>query len=294
MTTIADDTAARTARKAYETLEPFHVLAYFNPGLRAAQEDTGLDPHAFYVGARAAPMGDCAAALVTSAFYNFSPDLIAPAWTAARAAGLTRVADRRTQMLDESLREILGPLADDPKLPELAARYRELGAGLPLGGRPLAAGWAADPSPSQPHLALWHAIAVLREWRGDNHIAVLVAHGLDALDAVTFHEAASPDPAIRRRLLGRKLVQLTRGWDDDAWEASVSRLADRGLVSRTDSGHELTDAGLAEYRQIEDETDAISAPAWTGTDVDELIDTTRPFVKAVLDAGVLPGTRKKD
>ena len=64
------------ARLAYETLEPFHILAYFNPGLGPAQKDTGLDGHAFYVGARAAPLGPCAPEVVTSTFYNFNPCLL--------------------------------------------------------------------------------------------------------------------------------------------------------------------------------------------------------------------------
>ena len=71
-----DDTAAARARLAYETLEPFHVLAYFNPRLAEAQSDLSLDPHAFYVGARGAPLGDCAAPVVVSSFYNFAPELI--------------------------------------------------------------------------------------------------------------------------------------------------------------------------------------------------------------------------
>ncbi|MFW0793700.1 hypothetical protein AAFP30_07810 [Gordonia sp. CPCC 205515] len=294
MTSTIDETAAQTARTAYETLEPFHVLAYFSPGLRDAMSDTGLDGHAFYVGARAAPMGDCHPALVTSSFYNFAPDLITKAWTSARAVGLDRIAARRMQMLDESLRPILGDRVDDPETDELASRYTELAAGLPFVGRPLAAGWAADAAPEQPHLRLWHAIAVVREWRGDNHIAALVHHGLGGLDAVVFHEAEITDPAIHRRLLGRKLVQITRGWSDEQWDASVDRLADRGLAERTDSGHQLTDAGLTLYRTIEDETDAITAPAWSGGDVEDLIARTRPYSKAVIDAGVLPGTRKKE
>lgn len=293
MTSTLDETAAQSARKAYETLEPFHVLAYFNPGLRDAQSDTGLDPHAFYVGARAAPMGDCHAALVTSAFYNFAPDLITAAWTSARAVGLERVADRRVQMLDDQLRAILGDRIDDPEIGELAAHYTDLAADLPFGGRPLAAGWAAAAAPDQPHVRLWHALTVLREWRGDNHIAALVHHGLAGIDAVTFHEAEVSDPTIHRRLLGRKLVQLTRGWSDEQWEASLDRLATRGLATHTESGHRLTDAGLALYRTIEDETDAITSAAWSDDGIDDLVTRTRPYVKAVIDAGVLPGTRKK-
>lgn len=294
MTSIADETTQQSARKAYESIEPFHVLAYFNPGLRAAREDLGIDAHAFYVGARGAPLGDCDPSVVVSAFYNFSSSVITPGWEAARSAGLQRVAGRRVQMLDDELRAILGKRVNDPEIVELTARYTDIAASLPFGGRPLASAWASAAQPEQPHVALWHAIAVLREWRGDNHIAVLVNHGLDALDAVTFHEAEIADPTVRRRLLGRKLVQITRGWSDDDWEASVDRLVDKGYAARTETGHELTETGLVMYRAIEAETDAITAPAWSGPDVDDLLDRTRPYVKAVIDAGVLPGTKKKD
>lgn len=292
VTSVDDDSAAR-ARLAYETLEPFHVLAYFNPGLSDAQEDTGLDAHAFYVGARGAPLGDCSAPVVISSFYNFAPDLITTAWTAAQATGLEKVARRREQMLDTVLSEILGEKVDDPQIADLAGRYRDIAADLPFGGRALAAAWAATTPPDEPHLALWHAIAVLREWRGDNHIAVLVTHGLDGLDAAVFHEAQLPDSSIRRRILGRKLTQLTRGWSDEQWDASVDRLVHRGLATRTDDAHQLTEAGLDLYRTIEAETDAISGRAWTGANVESMLEDTRPYVKAVIDAGVLPGTRKK-
>lgn len=293
MVTTVDDGSAARARLAYETLEPFHVLAYFNPGLSDAQEDTGLDAHAFYVGARGAPLGDCSAPVVISSFYNFSPDLITTAWTAAQATGLEKVARRREQMLDTVLSEILGEKVDDPQIADLAGRYCDIAADLPFGGRALAAAWAATTPPDNPHLALWHAIAVLREWRGDNHIAVLVAHGLDGLDAAVFHEAQLPDSSIRRRILGRRLTQLTRGWSDEQWDASVDRLVRRGLATTTDDTHELTESGVDLYRTIEAETDAITGRAWTGADVESMLEDTRPYVKAVIDAGVLPGTRKK-
>lgn len=289
-----DDTAAARARLAYETLEPFHVLAYFNPGLAEAQSDLSLDPHAFYVGARGAPLGDCAAPVVVSSFYNFAPELITNAWESARKVGLDKVAARREQMLDAQFREILGERVVEPELVSLAERYQEIASSLPMGGRPLASAWAALTPPDSPHLALWHALSVLREWRGDNHIAVLVQNGLDGIDAATFHEAGLPDPTIRRRALGRRLAQLTRGWSDEAWEASVARLVERGLATRIDDdGHELTAAGLDLYRAIEAETDATTGSAWASEDVDELLERSRPFVKAVIDAGVLPGTKKK-
>ncbi|MDJ0028113.1 hypothetical protein QM583_13570 [Gordonia alkanivorans] len=279
------------SRLAYETLEPFHILAYFNPGLGPAQEDTGLDGHAFYVGARGAPLGPCAAPVVSAAFYNFNPGLVAKSWHAAVDAGLDRVHERRNAMLDDSLRQILGDSADDALLDELASGYTRLAADLPLGGRPLAAAWASAPIPETPRLRLWQATAVLREWRGDNHIAALVLHGLNGFDAAVFHEAQLPDPTVKRKVMGKRVVLLTRGYTEQDWEDSIDRLAEAGLAERTEDGHRLTAQGAAVYDDIEATTDAAGESLWSGNS--ELLERTRPIVKAVLDAGVLPGTRRK-
>lgn len=286
--------APSAARTAYETLEPIHVLAYFNRGLRAACADLGIDGTAFYVGARAAPMGPCAPAVVTAAFYNFAPALIEPAWGAAVSRGLDDVAARRDQMLEEQLRSILGDLADDPFVAEAASRYGELASGLPTGGRALAAAWASAgvPDASAP-VRLWHAIAVLREWRGDNHLAALVLHGLDGIDALTFHEAQLPDPDVRARRLGKELSIATRGYTGQEWDDSIDRLVARGLAERTEDGaHRLTPEGMTTFLDIEASTDAAGEQLWSAPDVPELLARTRPFVKAVIDAGVLPGTRR--
>ncbi|MGB3697527.1 MAG: hypothetical protein WBA05_08845 [Gordonia sp. (in: high G+C Gram-positive bacteria)] len=281
---------AALARRAYESLEPFHVLAYFNPGLGSAQESLGIDPHAFYVGARARPLGETTGAVVAAAFYNFSPDLIEASWKRAVAVGLDAIDGARYAMLDEQYRTILGTACDDlaPLLPE----YEAVVADLPRSGRPLGAAWAASPTPSEPHLALWRHLSILREWRGDNHIAELVSHGLDGIDAGVFHEAQLPDPAVPRRVMGRRMFQLTRGLSDQDWAGALDRLASRGLVEIDGDGHRLTAAGYELYQLLEDRTDEVtgaSLPAGFG----DLIDRTRPFVKPILDAGVLPGTRKK-
>ncbi|GEE00236.1 hypothetical protein nbrc107696_46110 [Gordonia spumicola] len=282
-------TAARTA---YDSLEPFHVVAYFNPGIGAALADTGLDPHAFYLGGRGAPLGDAAAEVVASTFYNFSPALVSTGWAAARDVGLEKVAERRYLMLDEVLRHILGDDADNPEIAELADGFGRLAEGLPLGGRALAAAWSATTPPDGNNLlSLWNNIAILREWRGDNHIAVLVLHGLDGIDACTFHEATLPDPTIRRRVMGRRMTQLTRGWSDEQWEASIDSLVERGIAERTDDGHRLTSDGAALYDDIEATTDALGETVWAGAG--DLIARMRPYVKAVIDAGILPGTTKR-
>ncbi|ALG83291.1 SCO6745 family protein [Gordonia phthalatica] len=283
------DTAA-IARRAYDSLEPFHVLTYFNHGLGDAQQDLGLDGHAFYVGARACPLGETTGAVVASAFYNFNPETIAASWDRARAAGLTALDDRRYAMLDEQYRSILGDAVD--RITPLLPAFEELIAGLPLSGRPLGTAWATTPIPEVPHLALWRHLSALREWRGDNHISALVDSDLNGIDAGVFHEAALPDPTVQRRVMGKRMFLLTRGWSDDDWNAAVERLAQRDLVAATDDGHRLTDAGYELYQRIEARTDAITGAAFSA-DFADVIEQTRPFVKPILDAGVLPGTRKK-
>ncbi|MGB3304277.1 SCO6745 family protein [Gordonia sp. (in: high G+C Gram-positive bacteria)] len=283
------DTAA-IARRAYESLEPYHVLAYFNPGVGAALDDLGIDGHAFYVGGRAAPLGETSGGVVAATFYNFSPALIDSAWARATEIGLDAIDERRYAMLDEQYRTILGDAID--QVAPLLADYEAIVSALPLSGRPLAAAWAATPSPEAPHLALWRYLTILREWRGDNHIAQLVTHQLPGADAAVFHEAELPDPTVQRRVMGRRMIQLTRGLTDDDWEGSVGRLVARGLVTVDGDKQRLTDEGFALYQQIEAHTDAVTGASFDPS-FNDLIDRTRPLVKLVLDAGVLPGTKRK-
>jgi hypothetical protein len=287
-------TPTALARAAYTTLEPFHVTAYFNPELGSAYEDTGLDGHAWYVGARAAPMGPCAPSVVAAAFYNFNPVLIEQAWPAAVAVGLDAVSDRRWALLDSVLGAALGALASEPDLATIAERLRSIGDAASFAGRPLAAAWHSTERPDVPHLALWHSITVLREWRGDGHLAALIDAELDPAEAAVFHEAVRPTPQPGRRALGKRITQLTRQWSETEWDSAAERLAVRGLLTTSAEGETLTEAGAALDRHIEDRTDAMASAVWkTVPDAEQLITSARPYVKAVIDAGFLPGTKKR-
>ncbi|MBY4130824.1 hypothetical protein HQO83_20730 [Rhodococcus fascians] len=287
-------TPTELARAAYKTLEPFHVTAYFNPELGSAYEDTGLDGHAWYVGARAAPMGPCAPSVVAAAFYNFNPALIEQAWPAAVAVGLDAVSDRRWSLLDSVLGTALGPLASEPDLASIAERLRTVGDAASFAGRPLAAAWHAAERPDVPHLALWHSITVLREWRGDGHLAALIDAELDPAEAAVFHEAVRPTPQPGRRALGKRITQLTRQWSETEWDSAAERLAVRGLLTTSAEGETLTDDGTALDQHIEDRTDAMASAVWKNIpDAEQLITSARPYVKAVIDAGFLPGTKKR-
>ena len=131
---------------------------------------------------------------------------------------------------------------------------------------------------------------------GDGHVAALTAAAFDRLEAVVFHEAAHPDPSVRKSGLGKRISQLTRAWSDEEWDAATSALLARGLLRETgpDEPDAMSDAGGRLYDELEVITDDAAAAAWVGVDdFDDLIARIRPYIKAILDAGVLPGTKKK-
>jgi len=287
-----DDRARALARAAYETLEPLHVVAYFNPYLRDAAHEAGLSQLALYTGARGGPLGDCAAEVVAAAFFNFNPESIEQEWQRARSVGLAEAMAVRERTVDRTLREVLGDAVTSPELARVAADLRHVTDDLPLVGRPLSAAWAALPWPSAPHLELWHATALLRESRGDGHIAALVTSGLDPVEALVLHEAEHPDPKVRRRLLGKTGLLQTRRWSELQWAHAAERLQDRGLLQLGTEA--MTAQGAALFDALEDQTDDAAAAVWSERrDADELLGRARPFVKTVIDAGVLPGTTRR-
>ena len=239
-------------------------------------------------------MGPCAPSVVAAAFYNFNPVLIEQAWPAAVAVGLDAVSDRRWALLDSVLGAALGSLASEPDLATIAERLRSIGDAASFAGRPLAAAWHSTERPDVPHLALWHSITVLREWRGDGHLAALIDAELDPAEAAVFHEAVRPTPQPGRRALGKRITQLTRQWSETEWDSAAERLAVRGLLTTSAEGETLTEAGTALDRHIEERTDAMASAVWkTVPDAEQLITSARPYVKAVIDAGFLPGTKKR-
>ena len=170
--------------------------------------------------------------------------------------------------------------------PELASAYEDTG----LDGH----AWHAADRPEVPNLALWHSITVLREWRGDGHLAALIDSELDPTEAAVFHEAHRTAPEPGRRALGKRITQLTRQWSESEWGSAAERLATRGLLTISSEGETLTEDGAALDHHIEERTDVMASAVWRDVpDAEELITSVRPYVKAVIDAGFLPGTKKR-
>ena len=204
----------------------------------------------------------------------------------------------RTRVVDTGLRSHLGELLGSPELARQAERMRAVIERADLGGRALAASYAALPWPDEPHLALWHAATLWREWRGDAHNAALVAHGLPPVDALVLYDAWLPaERAARGR--GRAFLQPTRKWSDEEWVAAAHRLADLGRVrpesleavaaggapQATEEGRDLRDA-------VEVATATTSASVWVGVDDAEDLLAFRPFSKAVIVAASSPGRQE--
>jgi hypothetical protein len=272
------------ARKMHRTLEAYHAVGYFTPETEPYRR-LGLTRRQPYFAARSAALGPAPVELVIATFYNFHPDLVRAAMDGVWAATTPdAVLEARMATNDAGLRAVLPAEAlTSPEMAEAAglARVAAEAASTDLAGRPLFAAHAALPWPDGAHLVLWHALTLLREHRGDGHIAALVVAGLDPCEALVTHASAGAD------LFTAKVLQSSRAWSDGEWQAAGDRLRDRGLL---DGDNALTAEGARLRQEVEDQTDAAAAGPWAalGTEkADRLRALVRPFSRTVVDSGVL-------
>jgi hypothetical protein len=137
------------------------------------------------------------------------------------------------------------------------------------------------PWPDDDHLVLWHAISVLREFRGDGHIAALLADGVGPCEALVMHGASGDVPA--------SVLKTTRAWPDDEWAAAEEGLRGRGWL---DGEGGLTDEGRRHRQWVEDRTDELALAPWRklGEErCDRLRELVRPLSKTIVEQGRLGG-----
>jgi hypothetical protein len=101
----------------------------------------------------------------------------------------------------------------------------------------------------------WHAAKLLREHRGDGHVAGLVQAGLSGIEALVVHEAYEPAlaPGILRR---------SRSWGREPWDAAADGLRARGWLTDDAERLTLTEEGTARRRAIEERTNELAAVAY--------------------------------
>lgn len=253
--TVGTSVEPARVRQMWHLLEPLHSVLYYAP--EAFDEAAALgydvsDRWPSYFAWRAAALGPVGAGRVTSAFYTFSPEKVArhvpSAWEVAPPAD---VLAGRLRAVDRAYRTILG---DDvlarPAIAEAAALARRAAEAAPMAGRPMAAAHAELPWPDAPHLVLWQAATILREHRGDGHLAALVTAGLDPAESLVSFAAVGA---------AAEATFETRGWSAADWSAARARLAARGLVHPDGTA---TDAGRALRAEVELRTDELAAAPW--------------------------------
>jgi hypothetical protein len=269
----------RLARRFFDRLEPVHAVTYFAPEARAALD--GLGYRGFWMGyfaARSAPFGVVPAEVVTAAFYNFAPHRVAKAlpaaWEIASPADALRA---RQQSAVKALRRY--GVGDDEDLGTAADLAAKAARSAALDGRPLYAANLALDWPQDPVAKLWHAVTLLREQRGDGHVAVLTSLGISGRECNVLHAVAGRVP--------KEMIMRSRDYDDDQWAHHRDRLIRRGVLDQdglTAAGHELK-------QRIEDTTDALALDALDVLDDDEvetLFRTLTPITRKVVAGGDVP------
>jgi hypothetical protein len=270
----------RLARRFFDRFEPVHAVTYFAPEARAALDDLGY--RGFWMGyfaARSAPLGMASRDVVTAIFYNFAPARVAKALPAAwEIAGPEAALHARQESAVAALRRY--GLDTDENVTTAAELAGRAARQAPLEGRPLFAANRALPWPDDPLAALWHAATLLREQRGDTHVAVLAAAGVSGRECNVLQAASGAIP--------RDYIALARDYDEAEWRHHEQQLAERGLLNDDGSisaaGQELKDA-------IESTTDALSLSALDALSDDELetlFQALTPITRAVVAGGDVP------
>ena len=275
---MTTETVDRTqlARSAHRYLEPVHTLVYFVPENGERYAALGIKGGMRgYFASRSAPLGRVPAEVVISTFYNFAPAQVRKAIPSVwEATSPEAVLDARLDGADAAMRRLLPDAVDSPEMARAAELAREATTVLDVVGRPLYAGHAALPWPQPAHLQLWHAATLLREHRGDGHIAALVLAGLTGLDASITYVATGHG-------MSEDLQRQTRGYTEEEWGDAKQRLIETGLLN-ADGG--LSEDGQALRAGIEAQTDIAAAAPYDHLGPDrtqELIDLTRPWARSI-------------
>ncbi|WP_455360108.1 SCO6745 family protein [Streptomyces sp. SYSU K21746] len=271
-------------RRCLDELNSLHATIYFAPDLGEELAAHGVDdPMAVYLAGRAAPWGAVGAGPVAAAFNGLKYELIARhlprLWTLVAPDAVVAL---RLRAADAVLRRYLGEAAlGSPEMTEAAGlAVRALQACVPR-GRPMYAAHADHPVPDAPHLALWHAATLLREYRGDGHVTALTTAGIVGLDALVSHSAGSDG-------LPKEFVMERHGWTAEDWAAAEGRLRARGLM---DADGRLTPQGVLARERLEEETDRLDSAPYEhlgAAGVARLTELVGSFTATAAAAGAFP------
>lgn len=249
------------ARRMFELIEPIGVLPYSADEPNEAMFALGFTNYwDTYFAGRAAPLGVVPAEVVDALFYNFAPGEVArhipKVWStttpeeaiAARQLGCTR-----------ALRRILDDRISSPEFARTADLLIKAATSAPFEGRPMYAALRALPIPDDAVARLFHAASLLREHRGDGHIAALMIEGIGGLEA---HVLLALDMGMPAAKFGR-IHHLPTAQID----AVIDGMRVRGLIG---ADGWLSEDGRAVKQRVESLTDDLAAAPYESLKPDEL------------------------
>ncbi len=262
----------------FELVEPIGVIPYSADEPNEAMFALGFTNYwDTYFAGRAAPLGLATAEVVDALFYNFAPGEVArhipmvwrtttpEAAIAARQAGCVK-----------ALRRILGDHVDSPGFARAAELLTKAAISAPVEGRPMYAALRALPVPDDVIARLFHAASLLREHRGDGHIATLMVEGVGRLEA---HVLLALDMNMPAEKFGRihhlPPAQIA---------AVIDGMRDRGLIG---DDVWLSVAGRTLRERVEGLTDDLAAKPYESLDpaeLEELMTALEPLATLLLAA----------
>ena len=273
------------ARRLRDSVEAIATIGWWS---RAAADGVRALGHDFfdgYVWGRAASLGaDVEPAVVVSAFGVFSPELLAPIYQYART-----ISTRDQILAARAIGATEGLRAATAGVPETAIREAGdllLDAVLAIesGPRPLFAALASLPVPDDPYGRLWRGAELVREHRGDTHLAACACAGLGRVEMNVFTEIWLGYPVGE--------YASTRGFGPDALTAASATLRERGWVDDDDG---LTGLGRSTRVGIEEATDVGQQQLLHafGGRLDRTIELCSMVSDAVLAASAAPADPRK-
>jgi len=271
-----------SARLLWRLIEPVHAVTYFSP--EPLSEFRRVGYRGFWMGyfaGRSAPLGAVGPEVVYALFYNFSFDRVAKAlpdaWSFAPPDVAIAVRERGAVA---ALRRQLGELARDPCVAQAGDLLARAAHSAPAEGRPLYAANRALSEPVDPVARLWHFSTLLREHRGDGHVASLLSGGVSGRQSHVLQSLATGLPS--------SVYAVARDFTPDEWDDVVGELRTAGYA---DPSGDLTDAGRTLKNDLEARTDELAWTAFSAfsePDLAALADALRPIARAVVRAGDIP------
>ena len=275
--------AATPARRLRDAVEPLAMHAVWSAPVNATLAGHGHDFLTGYVTGRAAALGEVPSSVVAATFAVFEPGLVDALWSTGRTLlPLPDLLALRDEATAASLREVLAGVPDADVTPVVDVLERAVAAADGT-GRVLFSALRARPPLTDPVARLWRAADLVREHRGDGHVAACVAAGLDPVRMGILMEV----------WLGYPLGEYsgTRAWPQEATDTAVARLEADGLLA----GGAITDRGREMRDGIEAATDTAQDGllAAVGSDLDDVVAACTDWSRRCVEARAFPPDPRK-